>query len=349
MSPAPTSGPASGTRVRPANPLEAMLADIWSDLLARRPVPVGDTFRALGGTPALATRMFERVERACGLPVPIAARSADLTVAALALAIRTEAAKAGRSARPGLIVRNISEAGQTARPDLFFLHGDFNGGGLYCLALASLVGKDQPFYGLAPHGLDGEPILPSIGAMALDRLDTLRALRPHGPYRLAGHCNGALVAFEMARRLESGGARVERLLLVSPTLPGAGRSRLSRARARIGALGRHYLWWRPARRRASPAPAADGASGAAFQARLTATHRRIMSAYVPGAYHRPLTILWPADEPSAARDASARLWRRAAPLVEERTVPGGHLTSITTHVAALAAAIRDCLGDEPSR
>jgi len=51
--------------------------------------------------------------------------------------------------------------------------------------------------------------------MAADHLKTLRAFQPEGPYFLGGHCNGALVAFEMARRLQSQGQKVAFLALIS--------------------------------------------------------------------------------------------------------------------------------------
>ena len=176
---------------------------------------------------------------------------ADLSIADLAGAVKTRAGETGRPERRGLIARNLARGGgAAARPELFYLHGDYNGGGLYCLALAGHIGRDQPFYGLAPHGADGAPLPPTIEAMADDRLRMLRALRPSGPYRLAGHCNGALVAFEMARRLAADGERVDRLVLVSPRLPARRQRTLSERVRRLGARARHL--GAPPRRRPRP-------------------------------------------------------------------------------------------------
>ena len=60
----PVKNPAPA-RVKPGDPLEIMLADIWADVLGRRPLPVAEPFAALGGSPAQAARMIERVEHAC--------------------------------------------------------------------------------------------------------------------------------------------------------------------------------------------------------------------------------------------------------------------------------------------
>jgi thioesterase domain-containing protein len=80
--------------------------------------------------------------------------------------------------------------------------------------LARRLSPEQPFYVLHPHGLDGGPVPPTIEAMAEDHLRALRTFRPKGPYLLGGHCNGGLVAFEMARRLQAQGERVDLLVLL---------------------------------------------------------------------------------------------------------------------------------------
>jgi thioesterase domain-containing protein len=143
----------------------------------------------------------------------------------------------------------------------------------------------------------------------------------------------------MARRLSAEGERVDRLILVSPQLPATDRSWPARARARVGALARRM---RP--RTAAPS-APGGPPPEAGEARFRA-YRRIMLDYAPGPYDGALTLLWPADEGVAARARATRRWRRAAPDLRIRLVPGAHLTSITTHAAALAAAMRECLRGE---
>ncbi len=44
--------------------------------------------------------------------------------------------------------------------------------------------------------------------MAALKLQELRKIQPEGPYLLGGYCNGALVAFEMARQIEAAGGSV---------------------------------------------------------------------------------------------------------------------------------------------
>ena len=97
---------------------------------------------------------------------------------------------------------------------LLFFHGDFDMGGTYLRRLASATG--YPMVALAPQGIHGDPLTPSIGWMARGGLAEIRALQPAGPYRLGGYCNGALVAYEVARLLEADGERVELIVLLEP-------------------------------------------------------------------------------------------------------------------------------------
>jgi thioesterase domain-containing protein len=102
-----------------------------------------------------------------------------------------------------------------AKPPFFFLHGDFLGGGIYSLRLAQGLGKDQPFYVLNPHGLNGEPAPATIETMAADYIEMVHAVQPHGPYFLGGYCNGGVVAYEMARQLTQQKEKVEMVALVA--------------------------------------------------------------------------------------------------------------------------------------
>ena len=124
--------------------------------------------------------------------------------------------------RRGVLARNMPRAGAASRLPFFYFHGDYEGGGFYCLALAGHTGPDQPFYALAPPGHDGGPIPPDVPASPRCSSPCSVASSPRAPYRLGGYCNGGLVAFEIARRLVAAGEQVERLVLIAPVVPTAG-------------------------------------------------------------------------------------------------------------------------------
>ncbi|HUC13219.1 MAG TPA: thioesterase domain-containing protein, partial [Acidimicrobiales bacterium] len=99
----------------------------------------------------------------------------------------------------------------TKRP-LFCVHG---GAGTILLfqPLARRLGPDQPLYGLQAVGLyGGEAPQRSVRAMAERYVREMRSVQPGGPYRVAGYCFGALVAYEMACQLKAADEWTELLI-----------------------------------------------------------------------------------------------------------------------------------------
>lgn len=94
----------------------------------------------------------------------------------------------------------------------------------YC-ALANALGKDQPFFGLQPPGLDGhsEP-LTDVEAFAAYFAPQIRSFWSNGPYIVAGFCAGGSIAFELARKLAQEGAEVAFVALFGSPYPTAYRA-----------------------------------------------------------------------------------------------------------------------------
>jgi thioesterase domain-containing protein len=98
------------------------------------------------------------------------------------------------------------------RPPLFCVHGA-GGNVLNFRDLSWGLHHDQPFYALQARGVDGTTELHhSIEEMARAYVEEIRALRPHGPYFLAGYSGGGVVAFEMAQQLKALGEEVPLLV-----------------------------------------------------------------------------------------------------------------------------------------
>lgn len=267
--------------------------------------------------------------------------------------------------RRGVLARNMPRAGAASRPPFFYFHGDYEGGGFYCLALAGHTGPDQPFYAVAPPGHDGGPIPPDVPAIAEMHLAMLRGLQPAGPYRLGGFCNGGLVAFEIARRLVAAGEQVERLVLIAPVVPTAG-GPLARLADRARNLREYYvaqmrlLLAQPmgaqvrylgARARSmlrlGPAPAVPGTGvppPPMDEARQRSeTYMRSVHFYRPVPYAGPVDIIWPAREKRRKRRRAMGEWRRMLTRMRVHRVPGTHSTCLRQEAAALGATLRACL------
>jgi acyl-CoA synthetase (AMP-forming)/AMP-acid ligase II/pimeloyl-ACP methyl ester carboxylesterase len=196
-------------------PLEAILyhqlIEIWMEILKVPSLTVEDNFFALGGNSLLALRMMTQIEKLCGRPLPLSLLLTGATIANLARYI-VEANN--ESASPLVPVQP-----KGGRQPLFFLHGDWAGGGFYCGRLAQQLGEDQPFFALPPWR-SGKQSASTLKDMAAYHIAAIREHTPKGPYLIGGYCIGATVAMEMARQLVAQGEKVTHLLLIDPPLWG---------------------------------------------------------------------------------------------------------------------------------
>ena len=192
-------------------PLEAILyhqlIEIWMEILKVPSLTIEDNFFALGGSSLLALRMMTQIEKLCGRPLPLSLLLTGATIANLAhyiVQVNNE------SAEPLVAIQPKGK-----RPPLFFLHGDWAGGGFYCGRLSQLLGEDQPFFVLPPYR-SGKQTVFTLEDMAAYHIAAMQKHTPHGPYLLGGYCIGATIAIEMARQLVAKGETVLHLLLIDP-------------------------------------------------------------------------------------------------------------------------------------
>ena len=339
------------------------LVRIWEDLLEARPIGIRDNFFHLGGHSLLAAQLVQRVEQTLGKRPTLSTLFANPTIEQLAASLE-EDADSGAKAR----VLPVQARGD--RSPLFFLHGDWTGAGFYCLDLARACGDDQPFFVLEPYQFDPEARVPRVEAIAGAHIEAMRQVRTHGPYRLGGFCNGGVLAYEMARQLEAVGERVEFLGLVNPSAP-VQRSVLRMACDSVPLRGPHgarrrpelYLQTRHALRHLYRLARPDGRRVADFGALLSIEPRLArmfpppgallrdyvgvfswaMAAYRPSEFSGRISFFWAAEEPEIARSWQPVLRQKPAATIEQHTVPGDHMATVTLGLPVLAQSLADCL------
>jgi amino acid adenylation domain-containing protein len=204
----------SGQRalVAPRTALERKLAAIWVRELGISPIGVTDNFFDLGVTSIFAASLFAAIEHDLGGNLPLGAIFTAPTIEALANLL-----EAGDTRSRWTSLVPIQPAG--SRPPIFCVHG---GAGtiLHLEPLARRLGRDQPFYGLQSRGLYGGVVPPAtVEDMASHYLSEMRQVHQGGPWRLAGYCFGAIVAFEIAQRLVVAGEEVELLAMFNGPSP----------------------------------------------------------------------------------------------------------------------------------
>ena len=192
--------------------VEASLQQIWAEVLDRSNIGVSDNFFETGGHSMKAVLLSVRISRAFQKEIPVRLVFDKPTIEEQALFLRGDASLNG----PGSLVP-IQRTG--SRQPIFCVHPFF--GLAHCYQeLSSLLGPDQPFYGLQCYGLETDQTpLSTIPEMAKFYLQAIRTVQPRGPFQLAGWSMGALIAYEIARQLVSKGETVSFLALFEGHVP----------------------------------------------------------------------------------------------------------------------------------
>jgi len=176
----------------PEGEVETVLARVWAEVLNVEQVGRHDNFFELGGHSLLAIRLVNLLQRA-GQQVTLAELFQRPSVESLAALLGQR--HAAPEQPEGLVVVRPGEGG-----DALFLIHEFSGREVYFPALAMHIEGQFPIYGLPGVPL-GQPQLRTLECMATRMVGIIRAVQPHGPYRLAGWSFGGLLAYEIAQQL----------------------------------------------------------------------------------------------------------------------------------------------------
>lgn len=196
----------------PQDPLEQMLAQIWSKALRVDHVGRHDNFFELGGHSLLAVRVVVEIEKLTNVRLPLAMLLQAPTIAELADFLRRQNWTPSWSC-----LVPIQPGG--SKPPLFLMHAH-GGNVLEYYPLAHLLGPDQPVYAFQAQGLNGRiEKEPRLEDMAANYIAELRSLQPEGPYFLGGFCFGGLLALEVAEQLTAAGQEVALLVLIQTMHP----------------------------------------------------------------------------------------------------------------------------------
>ncbi|MEZ0165116.1 AMP-binding protein [Kineococcus sp. LSe6-4] len=198
----------------PRSSWEQIVHEQFCAVLELPDLSVHDDFFELGGDSLAAEALVSRIEALGAGGVSTAGGTSLVanapTVASFAAAVRAR----NRSARPTLVPLRTEGGG---RP-LFVVAGA-GGAALALRTFARRLAPGFPVLGLQANGLENRALPDwSVRRMARRNVATVREQQPQGPYRLAGHSLGGLIALEMAQQLRRAGEDVD-LLAVLDSFP----------------------------------------------------------------------------------------------------------------------------------
>lgn len=228
-------------------------------------------------------------------------------------------------------------------------------------------GRRFPAEGIGPGGRDEYPLV------AAEYLRSIRTVQPKGPYYLSGMCDGAIIAWEMARALEAEGERVAALTIldtwplentaVYPLVLAEIAARRLRGlsaeqwRTRLSRKARRAVSRGAAMVGAAPAPPPASASEADASAYRERWRRKLWPGrdFVPPAIEAPIAVLRAEKQAFWHIRDDALGWRsRTRGVVTVHILPGDHQTLarapyVESWARILAAYLDGAIARPPAR
>lgn len=184
----------------PRTPLEALLAEVWAQVLGLERVGIDDDFFELGGHSLAAVTLASRLQTALSAPVTVNAVFNAPSVSAFAALVQAEL-------KLSPLVR-LSAPNAVEAANLFCFHPSTGHVQDYRTLLTPLA--SWHLWGLQAAYLsdDSTTLGGDIESLAACYVEHLRQQQPQGPYHLLGFSLGGLLAIAAAARLESQGEEV---------------------------------------------------------------------------------------------------------------------------------------------
>ncbi len=195
--------------------VEAMVAQLWCEVLGLASVRRGDDFFALGGHSLLAAELVARINDTCGTRFDL-----GLVFDAPTLAAQAARIDLGEDVGSTLVVPLAGDEGQAP---VFCVCGI----NLYRGLAGELADRHAVYGVLLPIETEllAQPgVVPSVVEMARGYADAVRQKQPNGPYRLVGVSFGGVLAYEVARQLRARGERVHIVAILDVLLETGRRS-----------------------------------------------------------------------------------------------------------------------------
>lgn len=191
--------------VLPTTPQEALLCELFCEVLNLPQVGTEDSFFELGGHSLLAVQLISRIREAFGKELVIGHLFEAPTVSGLAHILQKGAASQAL---------NVVLPLRSGNKQLFCIHPA--GGLSWCYAgLLKSLPADYALYGIQAQGIANEEELPhSLADMAMHYIQAIKEIQPTGPYQLLGWSLGGNVVQEMAVQLERLGEEVSLLCIL---------------------------------------------------------------------------------------------------------------------------------------
>ncbi|QKX58548.1 uncharacterized protein TRUGW13939_05673 [Talaromyces rugulosus] len=183
---------------------EVLLLEDVTGCLGIEPGNIGlnTPFFDLGMTSMDLIRLKKRISERLDVDIPIIKFMKSPTVGELAVALRESDPCTRSTYNPVMTLRS-----KGANLPLWLVHPGV-GEVLVFLGLSKEI-DDRPVYALRARGFEaGEDHFANISEIVATYFDAIKRVQPQGPYAIAGYSYGAMLAFEISKKLESNGDEI---------------------------------------------------------------------------------------------------------------------------------------------
>jgi aspartate racemase len=339
--PAPESQPQAEDAGELSDSFELRLAAIWEAVIGIKGIGRTSDFFDSGGHSLSAARMLAEVENVFGARLPLVAVFQAPRLNQMARLIRQD--NAGKNPPP--LLCPIQREGDL--PPLFCVSPP-GVNALGYIFLARKLGSRHPVYGLQADPEIHPNTLLDHTAKAAESIAEMRKVQPHGPYFLAGTCQGAHIAFEMTRQLERAGERVGAIAVLDAWVEENTRNRML--------FFLRTTWIRlqkllAAKRRSDAPPQSSATPRRTPPKANRAVLQEMMKRYFPGRDYvapqcdAPIVVFRQPRQPFfRVRDRSLGWHRRTRAQVQVVDIPGAHQTILRDPaVSVIAEALKPFL------
>ena len=181
--------------ILPRNDIEIKLDKIFKRILPIKEISVTDTFFELGGDSLRAAVLYDRIKRDFLIQIPLTYIFNNGSIEDLGKYISSNNQN---TALHPFVVPFQQEGSKTP---IFFVHAA-EGESVIYRHIANNFNPERPFYGINFNPEAVKWVHPlTFEQIAGHYISDIRSIQPQGPYILAGHCVGGIIAYEMACQL----------------------------------------------------------------------------------------------------------------------------------------------------